>query len=369
MKTARIPLFDWLIENLPKAKFDLANSSITGVKWSELVELTGFQIPADLNLNKNDPFGAPELRMVLGDIYKCDKSFVIPATGGSEANFIVFLAMVEPGAEVIVERPGYSPLWLVPQMLGAKIVPWYRTFEGGFALDLERLNELITERTKLVVFTNLHNPSGRLAPENDIKAAAELAAERGAILLIDEIFLDVANTPQTSAAMTGLENILVTSSVSKVYGIGGFRTGWIISPNDEITKKLLRAKWQGSVAAPYFSELVNAAALKYAREKLIQRTKKIASGNFPLVREWIENNTDILSWVSPNGGLLCYPQYKTKTKLGSVELGKKLMADCGVLLSPGEYFGLDGHFRMSYMLPENDLKYALNVVAEVIRKN
>ncbi len=368
MNNSNIPLFEWLIENLSKAKYDLANSSITGLKWSELVELTGFQIPDDLNLNKNDPLGATELRMVLGDIYKCDKSLVVPATGGSEANFIIFLAMVEPNTEVIVEQPGYSPLWLVPQMLGAKIVPWQRKFEDSFSLDLERLKELITESTRFVVFTNLHNPSGKLAPEKDIRAAAEIAAEKNANLLVDEIFLDVSNIPAFSAAMVDLDNVLVTSSVSKVYGIGGFRTGWIISPNEEITKKILRAKWQGSVAAPYFSELVIAAALRFAREKLIQRCKDVAKRNFPVVRGWIEDNNEILSWAPPDGGLLCYPKYEIGRDLSSVDLGKKLMTDFGVLISPGEYFGLDGHFRMSFMNPIEKLQIALNLISKTLKE-
>jgi aspartate/methionine/tyrosine aminotransferase len=363
MNLPNIPLFDWLIENLPKAKYDLGNSSITGVKWSELIELTGFQIPDELNLNKNDPFGAPELRECLANIYNCNNTQVIPATGGSEANLIVFLAMVEPGSEVIVEYPGYSPLWQVPEMLGAKIRFWNRNFEERFALDLETLKESINSKTKLIVITNLHNPSGVLAPYEDIKAAAEIAKDNNVHLLIDEIFIDVSNTPQRSAA--GLENVIITSSASKVFGIGGFRTGWIIA-DDQVSKKCLDAKWRCSVAAPYFSELLIASALSKARDRLIQRCKDIADKNSPIVEKWIEDNSNILSWVPPDGGVLCYPKFGSSSNISSIELGRKLMNEYSVLISPGEYFGLDGNFRMSYMLSQDNLSYALDCVVKVL---
>jgi aspartate/methionine/tyrosine aminotransferase len=365
MNLQRIPLFDWLIENIPKAKYDLGNSSITGVKWSELVELTGFQIPDELNLNKNDPFGALELRETLAGIYQCDKDQVIPTTGGSEANLIVFLAMVEPGSEVIVEQPGYSPLWQVPEMLGVKIKFWHRNFDNGFTLDLESLKESINTKTKLIVITNLHNPSGALAPFEDIKAAAEIAKDNNVYLLIDEIFLDVSSNLQPSAA--GLENVIITSSVSKVFGIGGFRTGWIIT-NDEVSKHCLDAKWRCSVAAPYFSEILIASALSKAHDQLIQRCKDVANKNSPMVKEWIEDNSALLSWVPPKGGVLCFPKFHSRSKLTSVELGQKLMSEHSILISPGEYFGLADHFRMSFMLQEHDLKSALNGIVDVLKK-
>jgi aspartate/methionine/tyrosine aminotransferase len=222
-------------------KIDLANSSITGVKLEELLAASGFEIPRDLNMGKNDPYGAPELLEALAGIYNCQKSNIIPTTGGSEANFLLFLALLNSGDEVIVEQPGYSPLWLVPQMLGVKVIKWPRKFEDIFTLDLEMLKNSITNRTKLIVITNLHNPSGVLATNESIRAAAEIAADHGVWLVIDEMFLDVANNTQTSAV--GMESVIVTASVSKVYGIGGLRTGWIIAP-EGVVEQCIKAIFQ-----------------------------------------------------------------------------------------------------------------------------
>jgi len=363
MKLPNIPLFDWLIEHMPNTKFDLANSSITGVEFSELLEYTDFEINNDLNLGKNDPFGAMPLRETLANIYNCDIKNVIPTTGGSEANFLVFLAMLEKGDEVIVEQPGYSPLWLVPQMLGATVKFWPRTLQAGFSLDIQKLQELITKKTKLVVITNLHNPSGVLANESTLKDAAEICSEYGAILFIDEMFLDVSNNPQNTAF--GMDSVLVTASVSKVYGIGGLRTGWIIA-DDMAAKRCLKAKWQASVAAPYLSELLSAAALSKARDILINRCKNIAHDNFPIIKDFIKDHDEQLAWVPPDGGIMCYPKFGSQKYKSSLEFCTKLIQETGVLLSPGEYFGLDGHFRLTFMNHKGELKTALDILAKLL---
>jgi aspartate/methionine/tyrosine aminotransferase len=365
MLLPKIPLFDWLIENMPKAKFDLANSSITGVQFAELMNFTDFNIPDNFNLGKNDPFGAIELRETLAKIYNCNTTNIIPTTGGSEANLIVFLAMLNPSDRVIVEQPGYSPLWLVPEMLGAKVDFWYRKFEDGFKLDIESLKEKITRETKLVVVTNLHNPSGVLTEEKEIKAIGEIVKENNAFLLVDEIFLDVANRPQNSAA--DFNSIIVTSSVSKVYGIGGLRTGWIVA-SDEVAKSCLQAKWQGTVASPYLSELISASALANARKRILQRCKDSAARNFPVVKGWIETQEGVLDWIIPDGGVLCFPKFVTSTDMDSVKLGRKLIDESGVLISPGKFFGNDDHFRLTYMNPVEELKTALDAMGKIFNQ-
>jgi aspartate/methionine/tyrosine aminotransferase len=364
MHLSKIPLFDWLIENMPRAKYDLANSSITGIKYEELMNFLDFEIPNDFNLGKNDPFGAMELREALAKIYNCNISNIISTTGGSEANFIVFLAMLNPGDRVIVEQPGYSPLWLVPEMLGTKVDFWHRRFEEGFKLDIEALKEKITNQTKLVIITNLHNPSGVLTTENEIKAVAEVVEENNAFLLIDEIFLDVANKPQNSAS--NLNSIIVTSSVSKVYGIGGLRTGWIVAA-DDVAKSCLKAKWQGTVASPYLSEIISASALANARDSLLQRCKDSAARNFPVVKDWIETHERILDWVEPDGGILCFPKFVINNDIDSVMLGKKFIDESGVLISPGKFFGNDDHFRLTYMNPVEELKFALDSMSVILK--
>jgi len=359
MKIPPFELLDWLLGNEKNAKYDFGISNIPGLLFSELQELTGYEIPADFDLGKNDHFGEENLRNVLAGIYDWNPENIVTATGGSEANFLSYLAIIEAGDEVIVENPGYEPMYRVPAMLGGKIVKWERKFDDDFRLDLDELNELISHRTKLLVLTNLHNPSGVLTPRRTMEAVAEIARDNGASVLIDEMFLDASNFPCSSAA--GIEGIIITSSVTKLYGLGGFRTGWIIAEK-ETAKSCQQAKSMASAASPYLSELISKSVLLTAREKLLDRFKIIANRNMAIVKDWMEERSDILEFVSPAGGIMCFPRYTLD--MDSATLGRELLDKTGVLVSPGKYFGLDGHFRLTAVDPEEEVKAGLAALGE-----
>jgi aspartate/methionine/tyrosine aminotransferase len=228
MRPLRIELFDWLLSHASAARYNLAYSNVQGLTLEEYQKYTDFSVPLDFDLGINASVGAWELNRTLCSIYDCPPDAIVTTTGASEANFLVFLSLLDPGDEFIIEQPGYQPLWLTPELLGARRINWSRNFQKRFRVDVELLKELFTQNTKLVVFTNLHNPSGVLTERTSIEAIATIAEEHGAYVLIDEIFLDGTDIPQSSAF--GFPNVIVTSSTTKIYGIGGFHTGWIIAP-------------------------------------------------------------------------------------------------------------------------------------------
>lgn len=173
-------------------------------------------------------------------------------------------------------------MWLTPETMGAKKVPWVRRFNDGFRLDVDALDALITDRTKLIVLTNPNNPTGVVADrELEISKVAEIAQARGIYVLIDEIFLDGTSTPQISA-----------------YGLGGQRTGWIIAPL-EIAAECQHAKVHTNGSSSYVGEMMNAHALRNAREFLVQRFNKLSMSNFKVLSEWMQANQDIVEWVAP----------------------------------------------------------------------
>ena len=359
MKIPPFELLDWMLENEKNSKYDFGISNIPGLSFSELQKLSDYEIPSDFDLGKNDHFGEENLRKVLAEIYNWDPDNIVTATGGSEANFLAYLATIEAGDEVIVENPGYEPMYRVPAMLGGKIIKWERKFNDDFRLDLDELKELISQRTKLIVLTNLHNPSGVLTPRKTMEAVAEIAEDIGASVLIDEMFLDASNTPSSSAA--GIEGIIVTCSVTKLYGLGGFRTGWIIA-DQEITKLCQKAKSMASAASPYLSEKITASVLSTAQDKLLDRFKGIANRNMAIVKDWMRERNEILEYVSPEGGIMCFPRYSLH--MDSVTLGRELLDKTGVLISPGKYFGLDGYFRLTAVDPKEQLIAGLKALGE-----
>lgn len=362
MRVEKAEIFDWLMDNYQKAEHMLAISNIKGVSYREYMDLVGVQMPEEFDLGLGEHFSNHDLRKELCGIYNCSGENVVTCSGGTEANLLAFMILLDKGDDFIVERPAYKPLLITPEMLGAKPIPWHRRFENGFDLDVVALGNIITEKTKLVIMTNLHNPSGRLASRDSIRAAAEVAADRSAYLLIDEIFLDGAFEDQISAF--GIENIIITSSMTKVYGLGGARTAWVIAP-EHIAEKCQIAKSHTTGASSGFGEWLNANALALAREKLVERFRSVARKNHSIVKEWVLANPDLLEWTEPDGGVICFPKYKGK--ITSVELCRRLLDEFSVLVIPGQHFDLDGHFRISYQMPENELRAALEALEKGLK--
>jgi aspartate/methionine/tyrosine aminotransferase len=266
MQASRIDLFEWLLQNAPDATFNLAFSNIHGVTVEEYQNFAHFSFPNNFDLGSNAQYGANELKRTLCSVYNCAPENIVTTTGASEANFLVFLALLSQGDDFIIEQPGYQPMWLTPEMLGARRINWLRKFENKFRADSESLQNLVTKKTKLVVLTNLHNPGGVLTNQKTIKMIAEVAEEHGAYVLIDEIFLDGSFT--SSLSSFGFPNVIVTSSATKIYGLGGLHTGWIIASR-EIAEQCQRLKAHSTGAASYTSEVMTAAIVRTARVDLI----------------------------------------------------------------------------------------------------
>jgi len=363
MRIPRSELFDWLLEYEDDVRYNFGTSSIPGVRFSDLERHTGFKMDPDFDLGKNTPFGYERLRDVIASNYGCDNGDVVTTTGGSEANFLTCMALLENGDEVIFEQPGYEPMWLVPAMFGARLRKWERTFENDYRLDLDTLHELIGKKTKMIILTNLHNPSGALVSRSTMKAVSEIARDNDTYVLIDEIFLDASRTPTRSAA--GLESVIVTSSITKVYGLGGLRTGWIVADRDT-AKRVQTAKFMASAASPYLSEVINATVLLRAKEKILARFRATADRNVEIVKNWIEDKDGILEWIEPAGGIMCFPRYSLD--MDSVSLSRELLEKGDVLVSPGAYFGMEGHFRLTFTVTEDVLREGLRSLGGVIEE-
>jgi aspartate/methionine/tyrosine aminotransferase len=357
MHAPRIDLFEWLLQKSPQAIYNLAYSNITGVTNEEYQKYNGFSIPDDFDLGINAQYGADELKKILCDMYKTTFDNIVTTTGASEANFLVFSALLSPHDDFIIEQPGYQPMWLTPEMLGAQKIIWPRRFKNNFCLDIELLNKLFTKKTKLVVLTNLHNPSGVVTDRNSIRMIAKIAEEHNACVLIDEIFLDGSFIPHPSAF--GIPNVIVSSSATKVYGLGGLHTGWIVAPGD-IAKQCQRLKAHSTGASSYMSEIMTASVLRDARGSLLERFQQRARTNLEILTKWMKEHTEFFEWVKPDGGIVCFPKYSMQ--ISSLELCLYLFETQKILLNPGIFFNAEGFIRLSYGIDEVLLQNALDAL-------
>jgi aspartate/methionine/tyrosine aminotransferase len=210
-----------------KARFNLATSGVAHLPLSALPVRV-----EDLDINGPSTYGYEPLRRAIAQHHEVDPENVVTAAGTSMANHLAMAALIDPGDEVLIERPAYELLVSTALFLGADVRRFERLREKGYALDPFEVRKALTPRTKLIVATNLHNPSSALAGEAELREIGSLARSVGAKVLVDEVYLDgvYEGTPR-SAVHLGPE-FVITSSLTKVYGLSGLRCGWILARPD-----------------------------------------------------------------------------------------------------------------------------------------
>src|SRR5256885_203858 len=153
----------------PKVKYDLALSGILNLPFPELEA----QIE-DIDLNGDNSYGYAPLVDALAQHCDVPAEAVVTISGGaSMANHLAMAAAIEHGDEVLIEEPTYEPLLALAEYFGARAKRFSRSAENGFRIDVEELDQKISKSTKLIVLTNLHNPSSTLIDEQTLRHVGE----------------------------------------------------------------------------------------------------------------------------------------------------------------------------------------------------
>src|ERR1700733_11220401 len=215
-------------------KYNLATS---GLKHYALANL-----PVDwarLAISGPSYYGYPDLQAQLARKNSVGPDSVVAATGTSMANHLAMAAVLEPGDEVLIEHPTYEPLLAVARHLGAEIRRFPRLFENGFQVIPESVRKDVSRRTRLIVLTNFHNPSGVEIPEETITEIGDIARTVRARVLVDEVYLEMRFDPGTQCAFYYGDEFITTSSLTKAYGLSGLRCGWILAAS-ELAERMWR---------------------------------------------------------------------------------------------------------------------------------
>jgi aspartate/methionine/tyrosine aminotransferase len=333
----------------PKAAINLSRSGVAGLSREDLgISWDG------LELNGDHPYGYPPLLEAIAERYGADVSEICPSLGASQGIFHVCAALLESGDEVLVEKPTYEPLVAVPRFCGATVVRFERRFADGHRPDPGEFRKVMTPRTRLVVMTNPHNPSGVALSREEIRELAGIAEERGAFILVDEIYLEFLAGEKGRTAFGLAPNILVTSSLTKVFGLSGLRCGWILARRDVASE--LRAFMDYQFVEPVFiAEQI--AARAFARlDDLRGKTFPLVRENRRLVDEFMRTEPS-LEWVPPDQGIMGFP--RLSKDLDSRDLARRLFDEFDTAIVPGHFFEEPRHFRLGFGIPAGTLALGL----------
>jgi hypothetical protein len=289
--------------------------------------------------------------------------------GGAEANFVTMWHLVEPGDDVIIMVPNYGQTLGLAEAFGGRLVPWPLRFDEGarrWAVDLEHLRSLITARTRMIIITNPNNPTGARIGADDLDGICRIAASAGAWLLSDEIYRGAElDGVETASAWGRYDRVIITSGLSKAYGLPGLRIGWVVS-----TPELVANTWSYhdyvTIGPGAVSDLLARTALEPAvRARILARTRGILCANLPITREWLDAHGDRFSYVPPDAGAIVYARYHDA--INSTELVERLRVEKSVLIVPGDHFGMDGYLRIGFGCEMRLLRDGLDRVADLLR--
>ncbi|MBL8137703.1 MAG: aminotransferase class I/II-fold pyridoxal phosphate-dependent enzyme [Acidobacteria bacterium] len=290
--------------------------------------------------------GTPGLRTSIAALYPgADADHVLVTNGGSEANFVVTWRMVEPGDEVVVMVPAYMQMAGLVEAFGGRVRAWPMVRTGGvWRPDLDGLAGLVTAKTRAIVLNTPNNPTGARLTAADLDAIAAIADRTGAWIVSDEIYRGAEFDGVESPSMWGRSaRVIVTSGLSKAYGLPGLRVGWAVGPPG-VAASLWAYHDYTSIAPGALSDRLATVALAPAtRARLLDRTRTILRENVPRVEAWLRDCGHPFEWTTPDAGAFLYARYGLP--IGSTALTDRLREEESVLIVPGDAFGMDGYLR------------------------
>ena len=299
------------------------------------------------------------LRQAVADRYGTSVDQVVSADGTSMANYLAMATLISPGDEVLVEYPTYELLLGAASFCGAEIKRFDRKPEDAFRVDPGLVQAAMSDRTKLIILTNLHNPSSALASEEELRAVGELAAAVGARVLVDEVYLDSAVPPRRSAVHLGPE-FVCTNSLTKVYGLSGLRCGWILA-EPALAERLWRLNDLFGVNQAHPAERLACIAFEHIGE-VIGETPAMLAANRERWNAFTATRED-LDCLSAEHGITSFPRWSG----GDTErLNDLLRERYDTSIVPGRWFEMANHFRVGFGLPAEDFGEGLNRLSSAL---
>jgi len=354
LQTSLAPYLLWAKTRHP-ASIDLAGSNLL---HCTLADLPGAQEAIAIAV-PNDNGYAPVVTAIARH-YGVSPARVVPAGGCSGANFIAVAALVGAGDDVLVERPTYDPLMGAAQLMGASLVRVDRRAANGFRLDPDDVRRAITPRTRLIIVTSPHNPSGVQVDRETMAALVGIAASCGAHLLVDEVYLDAAGLvagdadPSRSAAQLD-GPVVVTASLTKSYGLAGLRSGWAIAPV-ETAERLRRTRDVVDNASSAPADRLAALAWSLLPQ-LASRTRALLGANVARARAFFAAHPQF-ELPEPPSCSVVFPRLAGPADAETFV--RDLLERDGVAVAPGRFFESPSHFRVSLAGRPDALEEGLN---------
>ena len=302
----------------------------------------------------------PDVSEHLAARYGVPEESILCTTGATSAVSMIYTALLSPGDRILVEAPGFDIFANMARDVGIQ-ADFFRREAPDFGISVEGILEALHPDARMVVLTNLHNPSGAYVSDETLGTLARALAERGVLLMLDEVYRDYLSSAGPGLDPLQHDNVLRISSLTKIFGLSTLRCGWIIAG-----RRLLRRLKDYSERADFnvsrLSHCVSAEVLAKAdmfdqwRNDMMAASRPIAAAALgEMAAQGLMAPGLILQ------GCTCFPQLIGVDDTRG--LSQWLSAKHGVVVVPGECFGAPGYLRIGYGLPPERLTEGLGRLA------
>jgi aspartate/methionine/tyrosine aminotransferase len=350
-----------------EVEYDLSESGVQPLTIRELLGERGDpQTLLDTALGYPLSEGSEVARERIAQWYPgCRRENVTIVNGGSEANFLALWTLLEPGDRLAFMVPNYMQGW----GLGRHFAGRTDTFElslGGneprWELDPDELDRAVTDRTRVIMVCNPNNPTGHVLTAPEMETIVEAADRVGAWIVADEIYRGAEiDADETSPTFWGrYDRVVITSGLSKAFGMPGLRIGWVVAPEETIGNIWTRHDYTTLTPGKLSDELAAVAMEPERREWALARTREIIRRQLPPLEDWIHSHDDVFRYARPAAGAIAYVAYDLPQS--SMELIDRIRTEQSVLLVPGDVFGLDRGIRIGFGY---DIEHTLKGLARV----
>ena len=309
---------------------------------------------------------AENIRVHGGADYAADEIVVTP--GGQHAMFVIALALLDPGDEILVPSPGYNPYGQAAELAEAQIVDIQMTMATNFTLTAEMIRAKITPKSKRLVLINPNNPTGTVTPPDEIEKIARLAVEHDLMVISDEIYARLTygnNRVQPMAALPGMRNRTITlSGFSKAYAMTGWRVGYFAVPR-ELIPAMSEINHAFAISVAAVSQHAALAALRGPQD-CVEGMRLLYDGRRRAMLEGLDRLG--IPYAEPQGAFYVYANVSVVGVPASV-FCERLLAEGRVMMYPGTIYGdhTDDFVRMSLTQPIDRIREAMRRMANVVQ--
>ncbi len=326
--------------------------------------------------------GIPELREAIADYLNerydagVKPSEVIVTTGAKTAIFLALASMLDPGDEIVVPEPSYPAYPEVARALGARprFVPLRWEPGRGFSLDVGAIEEAVTRRTKIIVLTNPHNPTGAVFPPSQVDELMEIARRRGVAILADEIydnFIYEGGFKSVLEHSDWRDYVLYVNGHSKTFSMTGWRLGYLVV-REEAARRLTKLAVNIYSCAPSISQKAGVAALRGPWEPVRRMVEEFRRRRDAVVEEL--SRVPGFETYKPMGAFYVFPRIQgllDQIGMGTEEFVEHLLYSRGVVTLPGTVFpekAGTGFIRLSYAISVDRIREGVRRIKEEAEK-